>query len=311
MGFDIGKAWNNHIVRPVDGLRNQVGLFDHVLAMLGHYGRVNGGGLAGAVTYYAFLAFFPLIALAFFIVGYLARIYPEAREDLTEGINTLLAGLVGDGPGQISIEVFADNAGTAGVLALVGFVYSGIGLMSSMRMALQQLFVNPQQDRPNFIIGKLRDLATLSLAGLMMLVSFTITTGVNRWADEVASWIGMDWTLASRIVQLLGWLFAIVVVTGLLMLLYKFLARPTVARRALIEGSMLAAIGFVVLKVVTDRLIQATHGNPAFTVFGVALVVLVMLNYFMQVIMYGAAWAYTAPRESNSEDSDPDTADLQ
>ena len=34
-----------------------------------HYGDVKGSLQAGAVTYFAFLSFFPILALAFFVVG--------------------------------------------------------------------------------------------------------------------------------------------------------------------------------------------------------------------------------------------------
>ena len=42
---------------------------DHAVRAWEHYTRVGGSGLAGAVTYYAFLSFFPILALAFFVVG--------------------------------------------------------------------------------------------------------------------------------------------------------------------------------------------------------------------------------------------------
>ena len=44
-----------------------------------HYGDVKGGLQAGAVTYFAFLSFFPILALAFFVVGLLSQVYPDAR----------------------------------------------------------------------------------------------------------------------------------------------------------------------------------------------------------------------------------------
>ena len=47
-------------------------LLDHGVRTQQHYGRVNGSGLAGSVTYFAFLSFFPILALAFF-VGRLPR----------------------------------------------------------------------------------------------------------------------------------------------------------------------------------------------------------------------------------------------
>jgi membrane protein len=72
--------------------RSRSPLADHVVRMQEHYGQVNGAGQAGAVTYYAFLSFFPILAIAFFAVGYLARIFPHAQDTLVEAIQEVPPG---------------------------------------------------------------------------------------------------------------------------------------------------------------------------------------------------------------------------
>jgi len=61
-------------------------LLDHVMDMVSHYGNVQGGVLAGAVTYFGFLSFFPILALSFAVVGYLARWFPDAEDSLVTAI---------------------------------------------------------------------------------------------------------------------------------------------------------------------------------------------------------------------------------
>ena len=84
-----------------------------------------------------------------------------------------------------------------------------------------------------------------------------------------------------------------------------FLARPRVAHRALREGAVLASVGFVLLKIVADQLVALAHGSPAFAVFGFSFVLLVMINYFSRVMVFGAAWAYTSPREPDLYPDEP------
>jgi membrane protein len=303
---DLG-LWKRRVERPIEQVRERSSLVDHVLTMLAHYGRVDGSGRAGAVTYYAFLAFFPIMALAFFAVGLIANVYEDARENLTDIINQLFDGLIGTGDGQISIDVFADNATPAGILGLLVFLYAGLGWMSAMRKALQSLFDAAESERLGFVMGKVRDLMALGLVGAMLLVALAVTSAVNHFSEDIIEWVGLDpeSELATLGLQLVGALLGVVVITALLLVLYQFLARPRVSQRALREGAVLAAIGFVVLKLIADWLIAMTHGNPAFTVFGVALVLLVLINYFTRVVMYGAAWAYTSEREPdlNAESS--------
>ncbi len=54
-------------------------------------------------------------------------------------------------------------------------------------------------------------------------------------------------------------------------------------------------MGFEILKQISGILIRATQGNPAFQVFGLALILLVWINYFSRVILYAAAWSWTHP----------------
>jgi len=295
--MNLGGAWRRFELF-VKRSRDRFGWLDHTMAMLGHYGRVDGNGQAGAVTYFAFLAFFPILVLAFFLVGLIANVFPDAQDELKDVVNGLFEGLVGEGEGQVSLRVFQDNAGKAGVFGLVGFLYAGLGWMSAMRNALQTLFAKPPKERPNIFVGKARDLMTLGIVGLMLLAAFGLTSAVNRYADEIIEWVGLDpdARFAHLGLVLAGAVLAVLLITAMLMVLYQLLARPRVSHRALREGAVLAAVGFVLLKLLADRLIALTHGQPAFTVFGVSLVLLVLINYFSRVVMYGAAWAYTSKR---------------
>ena len=49
---------------------------DHLLRTQEHYSSVKGGQQAGAVTYFGFLSFFPILALAFAAVGLISASTP-------------------------------------------------------------------------------------------------------------------------------------------------------------------------------------------------------------------------------------------
>ena len=66
-------------------LRERRPFVDHLARMVQHYGTVNGNGLAAAVTYFAFLSFFPILALAFAIFGQVAKVYSGAEDTLVGG----------------------------------------------------------------------------------------------------------------------------------------------------------------------------------------------------------------------------------
>ena len=77
--------------------------------------------------------------------------------------------------------------------------------------------------------------------------------------------------------------------------MFRLLAAPDIPKRAMWSGALLGAVGFEILKQVSGLLIRATQNQPAFQVFGLALILLVWINYFSRVILYAASWAWTHP----------------
>ncbi|MGN6578238.1 MAG: YihY/virulence factor BrkB family protein [Nocardioides sp.] len=285
------------VTARVDRFRARHPKVDHVLAMLEHYGKVNGNAQAGAVTFFGFLSFFPILALAFFGVGLLAQVYPELRADIRVEIENLLPGVVGGGPGEIPLKTFEDYGATVGGIGLVAVLYSGLGWLSGMRTALETLFVLPPREQPNFVVGKLRDVATLLLIGLTMVVSVALSGLVAGFSESVLGWfgIGSDGVVPNILLWLVSHGLAIAASTALLLTLFTLLAQPHVPRRSLLDGAILGAIGFEVLKGVAYFLIAQTKSQPAFQAFGVALVLVVWINYFSRLVLYAASYAYTSP----------------
>ncbi len=76
--------------------------------------------------------------------------------------------------------------------------------------------------------------------------------------------------------------------------LFKLLARPHVPNRSLWSGALLGAIAFELLKAASFLLLSGVEGKPAFQVFGVALILLVWINYTSRGTLYAAAWAQTS-----------------
>ena len=268
---------------------------DHVLLMQAQYGKVNASQQAGAVTYFGFLSVFPVLALAFFVVGYVAKVYPDAQDTLVSAIKSLFPGLIGTGTGKLNLDDITANANTAGIVGLLGVLYSGLGWLSALRSALIVVFELPDKEQPNFIIGKARDLATLAIIGFVLLFAVAFTGFVSGFSKNLLGYVGLSSSL--------GWLVQIlVVVLGLLanavlfFAMFWLLANPDdVPNRSLWSGALLGAIGFEILKQLSTLLIKSTQGQPAFQVFGLALILVVWINYFSRVVLYAAAWAYTSP----------------
>src|SRR6476661_9606251 len=143
------------VTAPVERLRERFEWFDHILRMVKHYGSVNGNAQSGAVTYFGFLSFFPILALGFFVIGLVAQLYPDIKPQMIAELNALLPGVIGNDPGQISLKTIESYSGRVGLIGLLVLLYAGLGWLSGLRQALEVMFVVPRREQTNFLLGKL------------------------------------------------------------------------------------------------------------------------------------------------------------
>jgi membrane protein len=280
----------------IESARDRWPALDHAVRTQQHYSRVNAASQAGAVTYFAFLSFFPLLALAFFVVGYIARYFPEARHSLVESIEQVFPGMIG-GPNGISLDAIQRAVATVGIIGVVTLTYSGLGWLSGMRTALRVVFELSLSTRPSFFVGKLRDLVTLAVVGTTLLVSVALSGVATRFSAQLLDALDLDrdlsWGVAVAAVSV-----AMAANTLLFFVLFTVLARPRIPRRSLWQGALLGSVAFEVLKQLSSYLLAVVHRSPAFQAFGTALILLVWINYFSRLVMYAAAWAWTTPAAS-------------
>jgi membrane protein len=278
----------------VEDVRRRRPLLDHLVRMQEHYSAVKAGQQAGAVTYFAFLSFFPILALAFFAVGWISRVYADARDSLTDVLNAVMPGLVGTDQGQIRIDQIEQAAATLGVVGALVLLYSGLGWLSAMRDALVVVFEMPSFEESSFVFGKLRDLLTLIVIGVVLFLAVGVAGLVGGFSGDLLAWLDLDegtaW-LVTALSVVLGFLANML----LFFAMFRLLAHPHTPPGSLWGGAALGGVAFEVLKQASGLLFRVTQGNPAFQAFGIALIVLVWINYFSRVVLYAAAFAHTSP----------------
>ena len=268
-------------------------LIDHVVRMVEHYGHVNGSALAAAVTYFAFLSFFPIMALAFAVIGLVSRAYPNADEDLVKAINDVLPGIIG-GKDGLELSTFEDNAPGILSIGLLLALYSGLGWLSGMRTALVAVFEEPPREQPNFVVGKVRDLLALLTLGSVLIVSVAVSGVATKIATPILDLVGLG-AGAKPLLWLLALVLGLAASALLFFAFFKLLASPEIPTRSLWSGAVLGALAFELLKQLSTVLLQATREQPAVQAFGIALILVVWINYFSRVVVYAAAWAHTSP----------------
>lgn len=281
------------VKEKVAEVRERSPFVDHFVRMVGHYGKVKGNALAGAVTYFAFLSFFPILALAFAIFGQITKIYPHAQTTLVDAANSVLPGFIGP-PNGVSLSTLQSGAPGIFSVGILLTLYSGLGWLSGMRQALVAVFEEPDREQPNFVMGKVRDVLALLTLGSVLVVSVAVSGVTTKLIGPILDLFDLG-PVAGWFLGALAIVFGLAANSLLFFSFFRLLAAPEAPTRSLWSGALLGAVAFELLKQLSTYLLKATSNSDAFQAFGIALILLVWINYFSRVVVYAASWAYEAP----------------
>ena len=156
------------------------------LAVIYKYSDDQGNYLAAIITYYAFIAIFPLLLLATSILGFVLQGNPELQESVLDSALAQFP-IIGDQLGRPG----GLRGSTGGVI--VGFLvalYGALGLGTSAQNALNVAWAVPRRKRPNPILLRLRSIALLATAGtaLLALAVASALSQATVFGDRIASY---------------------------------------------------------------------------------------------------------------------------
>lgn len=274
-------------------LRQQHPWIDHVANGYQHYQSRNGNQLAAAITYFSFLALFPLLLLGFSVTGFVLAAAPHLQTELFSNVAKQLPGSFGKTLTDAISSAIRQRT-TVGVIGLAGVLLTGLGWIDNLRTGIDTLWGLPGRKR-SFLAKKLADALVLAGLGVGALVSVTITVGGTAASGWLLRTIGADGTTgAGTLTAILALVLAIagsMVIFGWVMIR---LPDTTVSRRTAWRATLLAAVGFEVLKIVGAFYIARVTKSPAAAVIGPALGVLVWINLVSRYLLFCVAWAATA-----------------
>lgn len=281
------REWGRGVVERT---RIRFHWLDHLIRTVQRYQVQRGDRLAGAVTYFTFLSFFPIIALAFAVVGFFLTIRPDALQTLSAAIDTQLPGLAD----KLRLDQIAGARVQAGVIGLLGLLYAGLGAVSALRDALREIWLS-RKPKPGFVTAKLRDLVALVLIGLTLVVSVVVGGFATTASGTVARRLGLAGSAFEvGVVRAVGILVALAADMLVFVIILGWLAKPAESRRTVLKGALLGAIGFAVLKQLAALLLAGTMGNPVYATVAVVVGLLVWINLATRLVLYVAAWTATA-----------------
>lgn len=238
------------LVNRADGFQRRHPVLGFPLAVVYKYFDDQGNYLAAILTYYAFIAIFPLLLIASSVLGFLL----QGNEELYE---TVLNSALGRFPivgTQLGQPEGLTGSTTAIVIGSLAALYGALGLAMAAQNALNVAWAVPRNSRFNPFVGRFRGLVTLALAGFAVLMTSVASTFLAN-LDEVLG-TQLD-TWVTRLSTLLGVALTALVLSA--MMRYTTARRPSF--RSCLPGGITIAVLWHLLQIgggiYVDRVINA------------------------------------------------------
>lgn len=245
------------IVAGVDRFQRRHPVVGFPIAVIYKFFDDQGPYLAAIMTYYSFIAIFPLLLIASSILGFVLQDDLELQERL---LDTALAQfpIIGDQlgrPGEIT------GSTSAIVFGSLAALYGSLGVGQSTQNAANVAWGVPRNSRPNPILMRLRSLVVLGIGGLGILIVAIVQSVVDN--PEL---IGIDHlpdlSTATRVLGLL-------VTWGIFIIVFKLISLGRATWRSVLPGTLFCALSWQVLQFVGDTyvsrvIVKASSMNQTF-----------------------------------------------
>lgn len=271
----------------------------HILRATERFNDRLGNQFGAAITYFSFLSMIPILMVSFAAAGFVLASHPTLLQDIFSKIllnvsdPTLAATL------KSTISTAIQQRTTVGIVGLLIALYSGINWMGNLREAIRaqsrDVWERTPQDQEKIWIKYFRDF--ISLIGLLvaLIVTLSITSVAGSAQKMIISALYLD---SIEWLKPAWWLIglSISILANYLLFFWIFwrLPRHRPRRKALIRGTLIAAVGFEIIKIVMTYTLPSLVKSPSGAAFGSVLGLMAFFYFFARLTLFCAAWIATA-----------------
>ncbi len=167
------------------------------LAVVYKFADDQGNYLAALITYYAFLALFPLLLLASSILGFLLQGNEALQQQILDSALRQFP-IIGD---QLGKPGGLRGSSTAVVIGVVGALYGSLGVAQAAQNAMNIAWSVPRNHRPNPIAARFRSMMLLATAGLAILGT-TMLSALGSSASAFGAELGAGLRIVAALLSM-------------------------------------------------------------------------------------------------------------
>lgn len=245
-----------------------------VFAVIKKFGDDRGPGLSAVITYYGFLAIFPLLMVFTTVLRIVLHDSPSLQHDL---LSSAVADFPVIGP-QLRHSVHGlSGSGLSLTLGMLAALWGSLGVAQAAQQAMADVWNVPGRIRPGFFPRLVRSVLVLATIGVAVVVvtplaavgTFGPTSGAVQLAVQGAG-------LALNI--------------GLYIAAFRILTPKSIPFRDLVMGAVIGGIAWSALQALGGYLVahQLRHASELYGLFGIVLGLLGFLYLAAQLSLYAA-----------------------
>lgn len=222
--------------------------------------------LAALITYYGFLALFPLLLLLTSILGFVLQDNVDLQQRILDSTISQFP-VIGD---ELSDPSGLQGSGIALVIGGLVALFGAIGVAQAIQNAMNVAWAVPRNQRPNPIKSRLRSLLVIAIGGGGALA----TTGLSAAGGSAGSF-GVDMGGGTAVLLVMA---AVLVNTGLLLLVFWVSTAYPASMRELVPGAITAALVWQTLQLFGTAYVGTVVKDASGT-YGVFALVLGLLGW--------------------------------
>lgn len=260
------------ILARIDRWQQRHGPTAFIFAVVKKFGDDRGGSLAALLTYYGFLAIFPLLLVLVTVLRIVLRNNVTLQQDL---LNSALADfpIVGT---QIRKNLHGlPGEGIGLAVGLVVLLWGSMGVAQAGQHAMAEVWNVPVRSRPGFLPRLGRSILVLLIIGTGVIGGATLTSFVSGH---------------SVLLEIAAFLLGVLINGVVYLAAFRALTPKEVPTRDLRLGAVVGGAAWTVLQAVGGYLIarQLRHSSELYGFFAIVLGLMAWLTLAAQLSLYAA-----------------------
>lgn len=265
-------------VRAVDAWQQRHRVSGFVFAVIKKFGDDQAGNQVALLTYFAFLATFPLLLALVGILGIVLRGHPALEQRIVDSALSEFPVIGTQLHSQLGLSSL-HHAGPALIIGIIGAVLGSRGLANAVQNALNTLWAVPKVSRPGFPWNYLRSFGLLALLGIG-----AVLTAATAAVAGIGSFLG----LSGLPIHFATSVLSTVVYAALFLAAFRLATAKSVASRDLLPGAIMSAVVWQILLSVAGLVVShyLAHAQAIAGLFGTVLGLLAWFGLQATVTIY-------------------------